>query len=254
MSAASSSDVAALLASARAWKAEQSAEEQADVAAIELAIIRAASDGHHEYLMSRIDEGGSRINLDAAPGFDGNTALHWAVEKGHLECVRILCSRGATVDSRERWQSWTPLMVAASKDRRREAEVLLAAGAAVNAEAKGRTAIDLAATPEMKAILLPEEAISIIESAAKSAKRAPRPSRFEKLHEEFEALSERAEGVLSDEDWQAVAPGFPMSWIIDRGDVKIMQVMVCELRQRLCEKDETFRPHGHQLRSRRRAP
>ena len=146
-------DVAALIASARA--AGPSTASAGSTRTEEEAIVKAAREGDHHALAAAIQRAGGRVNLDCAPGFDGHTPLHWAVEKGHLECVRLLCTKGATIDSRERWQSWTPLMVAASKDRRKEAEMLLAHGAAVDARAKGRTAAELAAGPAMRALLQP---------------------------------------------------------------------------------------------------
>ena len=235
-------DVAALLASARSWKAGQPADAEAARAA-EAAIIKAAREGDSAALAAAIDQGGAQLNLDCTPGFDGNTALHWAVEKGHLECVRMLCARGAKVDSRERWRSWTPLMVAASKDRREEAEALLAHGAAVDARAKGQTAVDLAAGPEMRSLLQP--------GSQPADERAPRLSRFWKLHADYEALVERATGVLTDEDWLAVAPGCPMSWLTEREDVRTLQWMVAEIRRRVCAKDATFNAHGYNLRRKR---
>ena len=234
-------NVEALLASARAWKADQQDEERA---AQERAIVCAAKNGDHEALAAAVATAG--VNLDCAPGFDGNTPLHWAVEKGHVECVRVLASRGATIDAREKWQGWTPLMLAASKDRRREAEVLLAHGASVGASAKGITAADIAASAEMRAMLQ-----AAIAPAAPAA--PPRLSRFWKLHAEWEALVERAEdsGVLSDEDWQSVVPGVPMSWITDSEDAGVIRSMLGDLRRVLMAKDATFRTHGYNLRQRR---
>ena len=72
-----------------------------------------AKEGDQEALLRAIEQCGGRASLlNCAPGFDGNTPLHWAVEKGHPECIRILCESGASVEVREMWQSWTPLMLA----------------------------------------------------------------------------------------------------------------------------------------------
>ena len=54
---------------------------------------------------------------------------------------------------RESWQRWTPLILASSKDRLREAEILIQHGADLTLSAKGQKAIDHAAGPEMKALL-----------------------------------------------------------------------------------------------------
>jgi len=134
-------DVAALMASARG----DSSSADSD------AIVKAAKAGDHAALSQAIDAG--RVSLDAAAGFDGNAPLHWAVEKGHLECVRLLCERGAKIDVKDKWQGWTPLMIAASKDRQQEAELLLSHGADPTLRAKGATAATLATSPSMLALL-----------------------------------------------------------------------------------------------------
>ena len=143
--------VEALFASARASDLAGASSDSS--VRLEAAILQAAKAGDQEALRTAIEEARGRANLDCAGGFDGNTPLHWAVEKGHTSCVRILCEMGATVDSRERWQNWTPLMIAASKDRRPEAELLLAHGADASLRAKGRAAADLAESPEMASVL-----------------------------------------------------------------------------------------------------
>ena len=142
-------DVAALLASAKGGQSPTS-----DKSKSERDLVAAAKSGDSDALKRIIEQAGASIDLNCAPGFDGNTPLHWAVEKGHLECVRVLCEEGANVDCRERWQNWSPLMLAASKARTREAALLLSHGADLNAIAKGRTAMDIAAGhDEMLAIL-----------------------------------------------------------------------------------------------------
>ena len=144
--------VEALFAAAKADS--NSSANGPDCAQMEEAIMRAAKAGDPVALKKAIEEGReASVSLDCANGFDGNTPLHWAVEKGYLECVQLLCSSGAQVDSRERWQRWTPLMVAASKDRLKEAEVLLAHGADTRLNARGMTAAQHAATPEMRELL-----------------------------------------------------------------------------------------------------
>eukprot|EP00966_Prymnesium_polylepis_P200976 4657342-Prymnesium_polylepis.1 len=104
--------VEALFAAARSGGGGSTADED---------VIKAAKTGDAAAIAAAVRTGGDKVNLDSNAGFDGNTPLHWAVEKGHVECVRVLCENGAKVDSRERWQNWTPLMVAASKGRVGEA-------------------------------------------------------------------------------------------------------------------------------------
>ena len=158
-------DVAALLASAKAdpavdvgallkASAKGGQSPTSDKSKSERDLVAAAKSGDSDALKRIIEQAGASVDLNCAPGFDGNTPLHWAVEKGHLECVRVLCEEGANVDCRERWQNWSPLMLAASKARTREAALLLSHGADLNAIAKGRTAMDIAAGhDEMLAIL-----------------------------------------------------------------------------------------------------
>ncbi|PMD57091.1 ankyrin, partial [Hyaloscypha bicolor E] len=42
------------------------------------------------------------LDIDATNGEDGNTALHYASENGHLEVVRVLIERGAGIDGRNK--------------------------------------------------------------------------------------------------------------------------------------------------------
>ena len=168
-----SADVSALLASAKGEPSGNKASA-ADTEQLEKELMRLVKSGEYEQLQRTIDEAKPIVNLDCVVGFDGNTPLHWAVEKGHLQCARVLCERGAKVDSRERWQSWTPLMLAASKDRCKEAELLLAHGADGSLRTKGASAIELAASPEMLAILQPKSSGGGGSGAAQRQQQATR--------------------------------------------------------------------------------
>ena len=153
-SAKAGMDVNALMANTNAQCATtcqpSSVCSKADVSA---KLVKAAKDGDHTGLLRIIEQSGGSADLDHAPGFDGNAPLHWAVEKGHMECVRVLCEHGANVDVRERWQGWTPLMIAASKGKMREAALLLKHRATVSTGAKGKTALSVAAGPLMVSLL-----------------------------------------------------------------------------------------------------
>ena len=167
----SAADVSALLqmAGKSGGNNTSSGSSAESVARLEEAVLKAAKAGDIKALVRAIKDGSGKISLDRAVGFDGNTPLHWAVEKGHVECVRALCEHGAKVDSRERWSSWTPLMLAASKDRREEAGVLIAHGASPTYSAKGAAASDLATSDEMRAILKCSVAVDTHAAPASSA-------------------------------------------------------------------------------------
>lgn len=59
---------------------------------------------------------------------DGWTALHFAAEKGHVECVELLLREGAEVDARSLTGS-TPLHLAAERGRKECMTLLLSARA-----------------------------------------------------------------------------------------------------------------------------
>ena len=69
---------------------------------------------------------------DAAHG-DGMTALHWAVQHGAVEIVRLLLDGGADTEVRTRLGGHTPLHVASRSAQTGAVRALLAAGADVNA-------------------------------------------------------------------------------------------------------------------------
>ena len=89
-------DVSALLASAKGEPSGNKASP-ADTEQLEKELMRLVKSGEYEQLQRTIDEAKPIVNLDCVVGFDGNTPLHWAVEKGHLQCARVLCERGAKV-------------------------------------------------------------------------------------------------------------------------------------------------------------
>jgi ankyrin repeat protein len=66
-------------------------------------------------------------NADA----DGWTPLHWAADEGYVDVVELLITAGADVNARDN-DGWTPLHVAAYKGHAAVAEVLLAVGADPN--------------------------------------------------------------------------------------------------------------------------
>jgi len=72
---------------------------------------------------------------NAAAETSGETALHVAAKTGDVDVAAMLVARGAPVDARERWQSTTPLMVAAAENHPAVVRLLISAKADVNAKA-----------------------------------------------------------------------------------------------------------------------
>jgi hypothetical protein len=89
------------------------------------ALVRAAFDGDHSEVISLIANG---IDVNAAAGVRGITALHAASFKNHLDIVAALCDRGANINLRDR-QHWNALTIAASKDFTAIVRLLIMRGA-----------------------------------------------------------------------------------------------------------------------------
>ena len=89
--------------------------------------------------------------------------------------------------------------------------------------------------------VLPEESDSDddekpITSRIKKVKAVSEDTRtdaYEAAHKEYEALVEQANDVFSDDDWEDVAPGVPMSWIGERRDVGAIEGMIDKIKERL---------------------
>jgi uncharacterized protein len=74
----------------------------------------------------------SEVNLDARLASDGETALHRAASRGHLQAVTLLLNRGAQVDAAD-GEGVTPLVLAAYRGQTDVVKLLLDRGAFVNA-------------------------------------------------------------------------------------------------------------------------
>lgn len=97
-------------------------------------------------------QGGCDVNQR---GSEGETALHWAADKGHLPVLRLLLSQGADINATDA-DGLSPLHYAALAEQREAAEVLAAApGVRLDLRSgDGETAADVA-PPAWEAILSP---------------------------------------------------------------------------------------------------
>jgi ankyrin repeat protein len=111
---------------------------------------KAMWDGDIEKLKSLI----STINGDVVFAKEGHTLLHLAAEVGNKTMAEVLLAAGAEVDAMIGF-GMTPLHVAAEKGNKDVAEALLNSGADANrkTEAKGCTAIYIAAAFNRKDVV-----------------------------------------------------------------------------------------------------
>jgi ankyrin repeat protein len=83
--------------------------------------------------------------LVAARDADASTPLHYAVWKGHLDLVELLLAAGADVNAQNQNDHWgtTPLHAAAHANQKAIAALLLAHGADLEArDGNGKTPLD----------------------------------------------------------------------------------------------------------------
>ena len=90
-----------------------------------------AAENHNAEIARRLLERGADPNQDAL----GETALHVAARTNAMNVATLLLEHGADVDSRNHWQSVTPLMEAAAERHPAMVQLLIDAGANVNAKA-----------------------------------------------------------------------------------------------------------------------
>ena len=113
------------------------------------ALFWASWKGHVDAVRALLAAG---ANVDAADT-DGRTALWIAAAFGHTEGMRALLAAGANIES-ALYHGIQPLHIASDKGYVAAATLLLDAGADVNALCHGSTPLALAATPEMRALLV----------------------------------------------------------------------------------------------------
>ena len=120
----------------------------------------AAANGDIVTVKSLLDTDPDLIRAE----FRGFTALHMASEMGNKPMIELLLRKKADVGAVESTLGYTPLHMAARKDRISAARLLLAAGAPINAEnTKGRTPLAIAARDGYKdlAALLIEQGADV---------------------------------------------------------------------------------------------
>jgi ankyrin repeat protein len=128
-------------------------DKAADMEAVDGAgetAINIASDYGHLPVVKYLLENGANVNSTSMI----HTPLLAAAENGHLEVVKFLLTKGATVNATGQYRKDTPLHVAAQNGFPDVCSFLLKNGAdrkAVNDE--GKTALDLASTPQVKTAL-----------------------------------------------------------------------------------------------------
>lgn len=99
----------------------------------EIAIIKAAKKGDVDAVQTLI---GQDAALLAARDKDGSTPLHCAAWKGHAQIVELLLDAGADINAHNDNGHWgtTPLHAAAHGNQRKVAEILIQHGADLNAK------------------------------------------------------------------------------------------------------------------------
>ena len=115
----------------------------------ESALMIAAGSGNPEVLRQLIAHA---AKVDAVETVKGQTPLMWAVARGHADAVEVLIKAGAKVNAISK-SGFSPLVFAAIEGTPKSAEVLIAAGAEVNyAVPAGLTPLLVAVTGKKNAV------------------------------------------------------------------------------------------------------
>jgi len=93
----------------------------------------AAESDNLEVLKQNINDG---VNIDAAKGRDGETALHRAATRGKLEAAKLLIEKGADPNIGRAKDGYTPLDLASQRGHTKNAELLRKYGGKTSEELK----------------------------------------------------------------------------------------------------------------------
>ena len=95
------------------------------------ALMRACGTGHVAVIQALLTES-KRQNADINAKADHSwSSITIAVERGHVEAVKVLIDAGADVDSRAE-HGWTAIMIASEKGHVKITNLLIAAGADIH--------------------------------------------------------------------------------------------------------------------------
>jgi ankyrin repeat protein len=100
---------------------------------MEKEFLKAVKSGNTQKVAEMLQQDRSLIGVR---DLDSSTPLHWAAWKGHAEIVQILLDAGADMQAKNENGHWgnTPLHAAAHGNQAAAARVLIASGADVNAK------------------------------------------------------------------------------------------------------------------------
>jgi len=93
----------------------------------------AAESDNLEVLKQNINDG---VNIDAAKGRDGETALHRAATRGKLEAAKLLIEKGADPNIGRAKDGYTPLDLASQRGHTKIADLLRKHGGKTSEELK----------------------------------------------------------------------------------------------------------------------
>lgn len=95
--------------------------------------VHAAAASCHNDIVDLFIRCGANIHIKDDDG-NGRLPLHWAIQEGCIDVVKILIKNGADIDCRENGDGYTPLNIAVSEGYNELVSLLISSGADVNAK------------------------------------------------------------------------------------------------------------------------